>query len=711
MSSVARLAGLYIMKNSYLRLLPGFLILLFLPLESTSLNKKPCAWWCPPNPPCVNTDACRCIPGFSSASEDSFTSPLKRCHDINKCGPSWKVSSGIYVDCQNFNNTQRQCRGNRTLSQKEFENECTKKTFELNLLLLKTMNTAVQNLKKISIHTWTAPSSINSSMLSCFFNRVQNLSENMESVPVEDTIQNLIQGVDEMLEAPRDLETLPNPEQHLVASNLLTGLETVLRELSKSLNNESLHFSSPSGTEMSLKALDKEDKNVTLTLNNIKMILTWDTVHEFNDSDPIVVGLVSIPGIEKLLDKVPLIVDAEEQVVPHETHGELLQEIPPILLSDVISAFISNSNTQNLSSPVKFVFKHSRTPETKGKVHCVFWEQGQNGSGHWATRGCRMTDSRDDSTTCQCTHFSSFAVLMAYYDVQEEDFTLTVITYVGLSLSLLCLLLAALTFLLCKAIQNTSTSLHLQLSLCLFLAHLLFLTAINRTESKVLCAIIAGALHYLYLASFTWMLLEGLQLFLTARNLTVVNYSNVNRFMKKLTFPVGYGVPAVIVAISSASRPHLYGTPKRCWLHSEKGFKWGFLGPVCAIFSVNLAFFLMTLWILKSKLCSLNSEVSTLQNTRMLTFKATAQLFILGCTWFLGLLQVGPAAHVMAYLFTIINSLQGVFIFLVYCLLSQQVREQYRKWLKRIRKSKAKSEMYTLSSRTMSDDCKHSEET
>ena len=59
--------------------------------------------------------------------------------------------------------------------------------------------------------------------------------------------------------------------------------------------------------------------------------------------------------------------------------------------------------------------------------------------------------------------------------------------------------------------------------------------------------------------------------------------------------------------------------------------------------------------------------------TQDVTFKATAQLFILGCTWFLGILQVGPAARVMAYLFTIINSLQGVFIFLVYCLLSQQV--------------------------------------
>lgn len=71
-----------------------------------------------------------------------------------------------------------------------------------------------------------------------------------------------------------------------------------------------------------------------------------------------VVGLVSMPGIEKLLDKVSLIVDTEEQAVPHETRRELLQETPPILLSDVISVFISNSNTQNLSSPVKFVFKH-----------------------------------------------------------------------------------------------------------------------------------------------------------------------------------------------------------------------------------------------------------------------------------------------------------------------------------------------------------------
>ncbi|CAK7294501.1 Adhesion G protein-coupled receptor E2 [Vulpes lagopus] len=156
---------------------------------------------------------------------------------------------------------------------------------------------------------------------------------------------------------------------------------------------------------------------------------------------------------------------------------------------------------------------------------------------------------------------------------QNEGPVLTVITYLELGLSLLCLLLAALTFLLCKAIHTTSTSVHLQLSICLYLAPLLFLMAIDQTEIKVLCAIITGALHYLYLASFTWMLLEDLYFFLAACNLKVVNYSSVNRLMKKLMFPVDYGVLAIIVAISAASMPHLYGTPTWVQEQYKKWFK------------------------------------------------------------------------------------------------------------------------------------------
>ena len=63
--------------------------------------------------------------------------------------------------------------------------------------------------------------------------------------------------------------------------------------------------------------------------------------------------------------------------------------------------------------------------------------------------------------------------------------------------------------------------------------------------------------------------------------------------------------------------------------------------------------------------------------TRMLTFKAIAQLFLLGCSWCLGLFLVEvvkePFISIIAYAFTITNVLQGVYIFLVHCLLNQQV--------------------------------------
>lgn len=73
---------------------------------------------------------------------------------------------------------------------------------------------------------------------------------------------------------------------------------------------------------------------------------------------PIVVGLVSTPGMRKLLANVSLVLDTEEEIVLHVSQMVLRQEISPILLSNVVSAFINLNNTQNLNSPVTFIFQH-----------------------------------------------------------------------------------------------------------------------------------------------------------------------------------------------------------------------------------------------------------------------------------------------------------------------------------------------------------------
>ncbi|XP_065432359.1 adhesion G protein-coupled receptor E3-like [Chrysemys picta bellii] len=355
------------------------------------------------------------------------------------------------------------------------------------------------------------------------------------------------------------------------------------------------------------------------------------------------------------------------------------------LNSKVVSGTIGKPGP--LPKPFYFTLEHKQRKEMEDKIICVFWKL----TGTWSTEGCTLLRANSTHTTCTCTHLSSFAILMASHAI-KESYPLTIITYVGLTLSLLCLFLAILTFLLCRSIRNVSTSLHLQLCLCLFLADLLFLTAMDSVTNKVACAVIAGLLHYLFLACFTWMFLEGLHLFLTVRNLKVVNYTSAGRFKKRFMYPFGYGFPALVVAISAAVNHKGYGTSKHCWLTIEGGFVWSFLGPVCLIIVMNLAFFITTLWLLRDKISSLNTDVSTLKNTRLLTFKAIAQLFILGCTWSLGLLQVGPAGTVLAYLFTIVNSLQGAFIFLVHCLLNQQVREEYKRWIRRIEKTRTKSQ-------------------
>ena len=58
---------------------------------------------------------------------------------------------------------------------------------------------------------------------------------------------------------------------------------------------------------------------------------------------------------------------------------------------------------------------------------------------------------------------------------------------------------------------------------------------------------------------------------------------------------------------------------------------------------------------------------------RAFTVTAIAQMCVLGLMWVFGAFLFREGAIVEAYIFTILNSLQGVLIFLLHCLLSKQV--------------------------------------
>ncbi|NWH24031.1 AGRE1 protein, partial [Grus americana] len=109
---------------------------------------------------------------------------------------------------------------------------------------------------------------------------------------------------------------------------------------------------------------------------------------------------------------------------------------------------------------------HRMALQAGEKPLCVYW-QVEGTEGYWTSSGCTRVGGDTLHSICACTHFSTFAILMAVHPI-TESFALTVVTYVGMSVSLVCLFLAIVTFLLCRSLWSVSITLHLQLSICLF---------------------------------------------------------------------------------------------------------------------------------------------------------------------------------------------------------------------------------------------------
>ncbi|EMP42713.1 Putative EGF-like module-containing mucin-like hormone receptor-like 4 [Chelonia mydas] len=77
----------------------------------------------------------------------------------------------------------------------------------------------------------------------------------------------------------------------------------------------------------------------------------------------------------------------------------------------------------------------------------------------------------------------------------------------------------------------------------------------------VACAVIAGFLHYLFLACFTWMFLEGLHLLPHHREPEGHELHQCQPVQEEIHVPVRLWISSLVVAISAVFNPDGYGTP------------------------------------------------------------------------------------------------------------------------------------------------------
>ncbi|XP_056671420.1 adhesion G protein-coupled receptor L2 isoform X7 [Monodelphis domestica] len=347
--------------------------------------------------------------------------------------------------------------------------------------------------------------------------------------------------------------------------------------------------------------------------------------------------------------------------------------------SHVISASLNKESSRvYLTDPVLFTLEHI-DPDNYFNANCSFWNYSERTMmGYWSTQGCKLVDTNKTHTTCACSHLTNFAILMAHREIAYKDgvheLLLTVITWVGIVISLVCLAICIFTFCFFRGLQSDRNTIHKNLCINLFIAEFIFLIGIDKTEYTIACPIFAGLLHFFFLAAFAWMCLEGVQLYLMLVEVFESEYSR-----KKYYYVAGYLLPATVVGVSAAIDYKSYGTEKACWLHVDNSFIWSFIGPVTFIIMLNIIFLVITLCKMVKHSNTLKPDSSRLENIKSWVLGAFALLCLLGLTWSFGLLFINEETVVMAYLFTVFNAFQGVFIFIFHCALQKKVRKEYGK--------------------------------
>ncbi|XP_061568192.1 adhesion G protein-coupled receptor E5 [Cololabis saira] len=599
---------------------------------------------CGLNAKCINTKGsyyCICEAGFGLKSRKSnFTGNQEQCEDI--CGLDQTM-------CRNGTCHTEAGRGHYCICHRGFSNygniksHCT----ELNCDVFRDVNSFSQNFHIVQDQVME----LNKSCLDLAS------SNNSKKLNGEDLLKVLLYMIDKLLSGGF-------LSDNRKVSSFLDLVESILAMIGPLIKTPGTKTSS-SHTELELLTFEGSvlpSGGRTLSSQHAQLDIELEVAAGDASSYPgfTTMSLLSYSNLDEYTD------GFFSGIKPQENQRYTIN-------SKVVTVIVSNKNTSHLQEPIRLTLHHLQQLNQTSR-DCVFWDSS-NGDGAWSTRGCSVVESTPDYTVCSCNHLSSFAVLMALYEI-EDKFALQLITWVGLSLSLVCLLICILTFSTIRSIQSPRTTIHLHLCISLFIAILIFLAGISQTENKKGCAVVAGMLHFFYLSAFCWMCLEGIQLFRM-----VVLVFNTN-FKTLYMMAGGYGVPAVIVAISAIVNSKGYGTERYCWLKLD--FIWSFFGPACVIILVNIFFFLITVWKLAQKFSSLNPDLDNLQKIRAFIITAVAQLCLLGTMWIFGCFQFEKGTIAMSYLFTIFGSFQGAFLFIMHCLVSKQVREEYGNILSRL---------------------------
>uniref|UniRef100_A0A8C1M4G6 Adhesion G protein-coupled receptor B1b n=1 Tax=Cyprinus carpio TaxID=7962 RepID=A0A8C1M4G6_CYPCA len=241
---------------------------------------------------------------------------------------------------------------------------------------------------------------------------------------------------------------------------------------------------------------------------------------------------------------------------------------------------------------------------------------------------------------------------------------------VGCGVSSLTLLLLIIIYVsVWKYIRSERSVILINFCLSIICSNALILISQTQARNKVMCALVAAFLHFFFLSSFCWVLTEAWQSYMA------VTGRLRNRIIRKRFLCLGWGLPALVVAISVGfTKAKGYGTVNYCWLSLEGGLLYSFVGPAAAVVLVNMVIGILVF----NKLVSKDgiTDVKLKERAGASLWSSCVVLPLLALTWMSAVLAITDRRSALfQILFAVFDSLEGFIIVMVHCILRREVQE------------------------------------
>ncbi|NXI07523.1 AGRG3 protein, partial [Irena cyanogastra] len=352
-----------------------------------------------------------------------------------------------------------------------------------------------------------------------------------------------------------------------------------------------------------------------------------------------------------------------------------INQTAQVLDNTVVGITVGESSVSGLQEPVQLTFPHGQLPPGV-TPRCVFWDPSKGLAGGWRSSGC-VTQPGDKGTVCSCDHLTFFTLLLnpALDDSTAKALMAVATTGCGVAMAFSIFTMAFCIFIRCRfrfeETVRTNLGLHVNLVGSLFLLNLAFLlnSGLSGRSHPRACGVLGGLTHYCLLCCFTWMALEGCQLYLL---FVKVLGTYIHHYLAKLCL-VGWGFPVLVVGVAGVIGS--YGEysiqtmdhqviARLCWITSKHLLVHYITN--CGYFGLIFLFNMAVFGVVTQKSCSLQGAgaVQGYRQPWKVALVAAGLFCLLGATWALAFLTYGISSTVVLYVFTVLNSLQGIFIFI-----------------------------------------------